>query len=74
MALNVNMGLGQYIIVRVTPDQKNYVAWVVEPSAGGHVQFSNGLPVPPIEALANATTSASTMGTNIQNALPTLST
>ena len=74
MALNVNMGLGQYIIVKVSADQKNYTAWVVEPSAGGHLQFANGLPVEPLEALSNRTTSASTMGTHIQNALPTLST
>lgn len=75
MALNVNMGIGQYIIIRVTPDGKQYSAWVVEPSSvNGHIPMANGLPVEPLEALANRTTSASTLGTNIQNALPTLST
>ncbi len=74
MALNVNMNASQYIIVKLTPDMKNYTAWVVDPVAGGHLQFANGVPVEPVEAVNNRTTSASTMGTNIQNALPTLST
>ena len=75
MALNASMGIGQYLIVKVTPDGKSYTAWIVDPSSGsGHGDSANGVPVEPIEALANRTTSASTMGTNIQNALPTLST
>ena len=75
MALNVNMGIGQFIIVTVTPDGRNYTAWVCDPAAlNGHLDFANGLPVEPLEAVNNRTTSASTMGTNIQNALPTLAT
>jgi hypothetical protein len=73
VALNVSMGLGQFIVVRVTEDGKNYIAWVVDPSAV-HTHFANGLPVPPRESEANKTTSASTLATNIQNALPTLAT
>lgn len=73
MALNVNMGVGQFIIVKLTADQRSYTAWVVDPSVtNGHIQMANGVPVEPIEAVNNRTTSASTMGTNIQNALPTL--
>ena len=68
-----SMGLNQYIVVRVTADQRNYTAFVVDTSA--ELQFdADGLPLEPIQANANRTTSASTMGTNIQNALPTLST
>ena len=69
MALNVSMKLHQYIIVRVTDDMKNYVAWVVDPTLSG-----GPLPPEPPQGNANRTTSASTMGTNIQNALPTLGT
>jgi len=69
MALNVNMGMNQWIVVRVTPDGKNYTAWVVDPT-----QWGMDLPDEPIQAIGNRTTSAATMGTNIQNALPTLGT
>lgn len=67
------MALNQYIVVRVTPDQKSYTAFVVD--SAEELQFdATGLPLEPIQANANRTTSASTMGTNIQNALPTLGT
>ena len=73
MALNVAMTAGQYMIVRVTSDGKNYTAWVVEPN-DVQQKGADGLPVEPMQALGNRTTSASTMGTNVQGALPTLST
>ena len=67
------MNPGQYIVVRLTADQRNYTAFVVDPAA--ELQFdASGLPLEPIQAQPNRTTSASTLGTNIQNALPTLST
>lgn len=69
MALNVNMKLHQYIIVRVSDDMKNYTAWVMDPTLGG-----GALPPEPLQAIGNRTTSASTLATNIQNALPTLGT
>ena len=69
MALAANMGLHEYIIIRVTPDQKNYTAWVADPTLQpGIAPFLNE----PLNS--TRTTSASTMGTNIQNALPTLGT
>ena len=67
------MGPNQYIVVRLTPDMRNYTAFVVD--ANSDVQFdASGMPAEPVQAVSNRTTSASTMGTNIQNALPTLST
>ena len=69
MALNVSMKLHQYIIVRVSDDMKSYTAWVMDPTLSG-----GGMPEEPLQAIGNRTTSASTMGTNIQNALPTLGT
>ena len=63
----------QYLIVRVTPDMKSYTAWAVDTNQ--ELMFgADGLPMEPVGAVSNRTTSASTMGTNIQNALPTLST
>ena len=68
-----SMGLNQYIVVRVTADQRNYAVFVVDPSQ--ELQFdATGMPLEPIGANVNRTTSASTVGTNIQNALPTLGT
>jgi hypothetical protein len=46
---------------------KNYTYWVMDPLNGN-------LPIEPLNALGNRTTSKSTMGTSIQNELPTLST
>lgn len=65
------MQLGQYMIVRVSPDMKNYVSWVVDASRA-QLYSADGLP---IEAPnATRTTSKSTLGTNIQNEMPTLGT
>jgi len=57
------MNLDQYIIVRVAADQKNYTYWVV-----------NSQPVPLEQPNSVRTTSASTLGTDIQNEMPTLAT
>jgi hypothetical protein len=63
------------LIVRLTPDMKNYTYWVVDPLSAGTVQgLQAGVPIEPLNALGNRTTSKATMGTNIQNELPTLST
>lgn len=70
MALNANMLPNQYIIVRLSDDMRNYVAWIADP-AQVNVLSKGGLPIEPLNA--TRTTSAATMGTNIQNALPTLS-
>ena len=61
------MTLGQYMIVRVTPDEKSYSYWTVDPSQGGPA-----LPNEPPQA--TRTTSSSTLGTAVQNNMPTLST
>lgn len=58
------MNLGQYLIVRVTPDGKQYEYWVVDQAP----------PVDKLSGLGNRTTSASTLATAIQNEMPTLST
>lgn len=59
----------QYIIVKVAPDMKTYTAWVVNPQSD-HQAFANGVPVEPIEATRTST--AATLGTDIANTLPTL--
>ena len=65
------MTLDQYMIVRITPDMKNYVSWVVDTN-GQQMFGADGLP---IEAPnATRTTSKSTLGTNVQNEMPTLGT
>lgn len=61
------MGLGSYMIVRVAPDEKSYSYWTVDPT-----QSPNNLPQEPPNA--TRTTSASTLGTAVQNNMPTLST
>jgi hypothetical protein len=61
------MTLGQYMIVRVTPDEKSYTYWTVDPAYGGPA-----LPNEPPQA--TRTTSSSTLGTAVQNNMPTLST
>jgi hypothetical protein len=67
------MNADQYLIVRCTPDFKSYTYWVVD--TNGQPQFSdNGIPSEPLNALGNRTTSKSTLGTAIQNELPTLGT
>lgn len=67
------MNLDQYLIVRVTEDMKNYVYWVVD--TNGQPTFgANGLPIEAMNSLGNRTTSKSTLGTNIQNEMPTLGT
>jgi hypothetical protein len=59
------------MIVRVTPDMKSYTSWVVDTN-GQQIFGADGLPV---EALnATRTTSKSTLGTNVQNEMPTLGT
>lgn len=62
------MNSDSYMIVRLTPDQKQYTYWVIDGQAGG------GLPREPLQALGNRTTVKATLGTAIQNELPTLST
>lgn len=68
-----SMQPNQYIIVKLTPDMKNYTAWVVD-SAQELVFGADGLPAEPVQAVSNRTTSSSTLGTNVGGALPTLST
>lgn len=69
------MKLNQWLIVKVTPDMKNYTYWVVDPLSAGLSSGNQGsAPIEPLNALGNRTTSASTMGTNVQNELPTLGT
>ncbi len=69
------MNAAQYIIIKLTPDMKNYTYWVVDSlSAAISGGAQGGLPIEPPNALGNRTTSKSTLGTNIQNELPTLST
>lgn len=58
------MKLGQYLLVRVTPDGKQYEYWVVDQPP----------PIDQLNSLGNRTTSASTLATAIQNEMPTLST
>ncbi len=60
------MELGQYMIVRISPDEKSYVYWTVDPKSG--VRFPNE----PLNA--SRTTSAATLGTAVQTNMPTLST
>lgn len=69
------MNLDQYLIVKVTADMKNYTYWVVDTN-GQPAVFGNGggAPLEPLNALNNRTTSKSTLGTNIQNEMPTLGT
>jgi len=66
------MNSNQYIIVKVTPDQKAYTYWVVEPNHHGISRWANGVPVEPLEATGNRTTSSSTLGTAIGTEMPTL--
>jgi len=67
------MNNDQYLIVRVTADQKNYTYWVVDTN-GQPVRMGNGMPEETLNAIGNRTTSKSTLGTNIQNEMPTLAT
>lgn len=64
----------QYIIVKLTADQKSYTYWVVDPNDAGIQRWANGVPAEPPNALGNRTTSSSTLGTNIGAEMPTLST
>ncbi len=57
----------QWIAIRITPDQKSYSAWVVDPGAGGM-----RCPREPLEALRSAT--ASTISNAVLGSLPTLGT
>jgi hypothetical protein len=67
------MNASQYLIVRLTPDFKSYTYWVVEPNDHGQLT-DNGVPTEPLTSIGNRTTSKSTLGTAIQNELPTLGT
>lgn len=67
------MTADQFIIIRLSADQKNYTYWVQDTN-GQPIRMGNGLPEEPLNALGNRTTSKSTLGTNIQNEMPTLST
>lgn len=60
------MQLNQYMIVRVTPDGKNYAYWTADIAENGD------LPNEPLNS--TRTTSSSTLGTAVQNNMPTLST
>ncbi len=60
------MSFGQYMIVRISADERNYSYWTVDPSQGGPA-----LPNEPPQT--TRTTSASTLGTAVQNNMPTLS-
>ena len=55
----------QYIVVRLTPDQKNIAWWVVDDKPMRRM---------PLRAEPNLTTSSSTMGTAVAAEMPTLST
>lgn len=56
----------QWMIVRLSPDMRNYVYWTADVA-----NSDEGLPdIPPT---ATSTTSASTLGTAVQNNMPTLS-
>jgi hypothetical protein len=60
----LSMFLDEYIIVRVTADQKRYSWWIMQGPPPQSDPSSQG----------NETTSASTLGTAIQTAMPTLGT
>lgn len=61
------MALSSYMVVRVSSDGKNYEYWTVDPTQGGP-RLPQSVPQ------ATRTTSASTLGTAVQNNMPTLST
>lgn len=67
------MKANQFIIARLTADQKNYVYWVCDPATDIQ-SWANGIPSEPPNALGNRTTSSSTLGTAIATEMPTLST
>lgn len=67
------MGLDQYIIVRVTADQKNYTYWVQDTN-GQQVRMNNGMPEEPLNAIGNRTTSSTTLKNAIGTEMPTLGT
>lgn len=67
------MKTNQFIVVRVSADQKNYTYWVCDPTTDVQL-WANGIPSEPPNALGNRTTSSSTLGTSIANEMPTLST
>lgn len=67
------MNLDQFIIIKISADMKNYTYWVQDTN-GQPIRMSNGVPEEPLNAIGNRTTSKSTLGTNIQNEMPTLGT
>jgi hypothetical protein len=67
------MNADQYLVVRCTPDFKSYTYWVVDTN-GQQLFGSDGLPIEAPSSVSNRTTSKSTLGTAIQNELPTLGT
>jgi len=62
------MALSSYMVVRVSADGKSYEYWTVDPTQGGPRLHPSSVPQ------ATRTTSASTLGTAVQNNMPTLST
>lgn len=65
------METGQYIVVKVTPDQRAYTYWVVDPPVGLALH-ANGLPVEPPQVFPHRTVSAATLAAAIEAEMPVL--